>query len=133
MKLYDKLGGKGVQTTDNPFNDTNNGTIIRAYNAGIVNGTSEDTFSPKGKLAREQLCVMIVKALDKSGAKLDKSLDYQMKYLDEETVSSWAKDSVRVLNGYKIFNGTGNNLDPKGEVTKQQAIVLLKRSYDLLK
>lgn len=133
MKLYDAMGGKTINNTSNPFKDTSNPEIIRAYNAKIVGGTTETTFSPYDNLTREQLCVMLVRALDAAGVNYSKSIDFSQSYTDKSFLSSWAYDSVKLLNGYKIFNGSGSKLDPRGTVTKEVAIILLKRTFDKFK
>jgi hypothetical protein len=133
MKFYDAMGGKTINDTSNPFNDTNNTEIIRAYHAKIVGGTTETTFLPNNNLTREQLCVMLVRSLDAAGVKYSKNVDFSQSYTDKSFLSSWAYDSVKLLNGYKIFNGSGDKLDPRGTVTKEVAIILLKRTFDSFK
>lgn len=133
MKLYDALGGKTISNTSNPFTDTNNKEVIRAYQAKIVSGTSKTRFSPNSNLTREQLCVMIIGALDAVGVDYSSSMNYQKNYSDIDDLSSWSKSAVRVLNGYKIFNGTNKGLEPRGTVTKEVAIVLLERTFNKFK
>ena len=40
MKLYDQFGGSSISSGQNTFSDTNNSEIIKAKNAGIINGTT---------------------------------------------------------------------------------------------
>lgn len=133
MKLYDALDGKTISNNSNPFTDTNNKEVIRAYQAKIISGTSKTKFSPNNNLTREQLCVMIIRALDAAGVEYSSSMNYQKKYSDVDNLSSWSKSAVKVLNGYKIFNGTNKGLEPKGTVTKEVAIVLINRSFERFK
>jgi len=127
MKLYDLLGCKGIVNKDNPFTDTQNTETIRAYSAGIIG--SGKLFNPNGTLTREQLCVILASAIEKTGKSLNKSLNYQKSYKDIKKVSSWAKDQVRILNGYKVLNITGENIDPQGNVTKEEVLVTLYKAY----
>ena len=133
MKFYDQLGGKPIADTSNPFSDTANPEVIRAYNAKIVGGTSETTFTPNNNLARQELCVMLIRALNAAGSSYSTNVEYQQSYSDKGDIAGWATDGVRVLNGHKIFNGTGAGLDPKGTVTKEVAIILMKRTFDKFK
>ncbi len=133
MKLYDQLGGASVSSGDNPFVDTTNTEIVRARNAGIINGTSATTFGPSANLTREQLCVMILRALEATDTSYNTNVNFQKTYSDTKDISSWALDSVRVLNSYKIINGSGEGLDPKSTVTKEVAILMLYRAYELFK
>lgn len=133
MQMYDQLGGQSVSSSNNPFKDTTNHEIVRAFNAGIINGTGSDTFSPNNSLTREQLCVMILRAVNKAGGQYEFSTKFQKQYEDINKISSWAKESVEILNGYKIINGNGVNLDPKGTVTKEMALLMLYRAYEMFK
>ncbi len=133
MRLYDQLGGANVSSGDNPFVDTTNTEIIRARNAGIINGTSATTFGPSANLTREQLCVMILRALEATDTSYNTNVNFQKTYSDTKDISSWALESVRVLNSYKIINGSGEGLDPKSTVTKEVAILMLYRAYELFK
>ena len=55
------------QQLDLPFTDvtTNRGYITMAYDMGLVNGTSQTTFSPEKPATREQCAVMLVRLYDK--------------------------------------------------------------------
>jgi hypothetical protein len=45
--------------------------------------------------------------------------------------SDWAKDSVHTLHALEIMSGVGNNkISPKGNTTREQAIVLANRLFD---
>ena len=132
MKLYDALNGPDVVNKTNPFSDTYDSEVIRANNAGIVQG-SNGLFEPYGELTREQLCVMIVRALKQAGISINENINFQNNYMDLDSVSSWAMDSVRILNGYKILNGSGKTLMPANKVDKQTALILLYRTYENFK
>ncbi len=130
VKMYEKLGGTS-HANNNPFTDTNNQEVLKAYNAGIISGTSIKTFSPENSLTREQLCVMITRALDASGKSYELNTSFQKQYRDIDTISGWAKNSVEILNGYKIINGNGESLNPKGTVTKEMAVLMMYRAYEM--
>ena len=130
VRMYEKLGGSST-SKDNPFTDTKNQEVLKAYNAGIISGTSSTTFSPNSSLTREQLCVMIIRALNASEINYNKKISFQKQYADMDDISSWAKSSVEILNGYKIINGNGETLNPKGTVTKEMAVLMMYRAYDM--
>ncbi len=133
MKLYDQLGGASVSSSQNPFTDTTNSEIVRAANTGIINGTSATTFGSNEYLTREQLCVMILRTLDATNTNYNKNVTFQKNYSDEDLISDWALTSVRTLNSYKIINGSGAVLDPKSTVTKEVAILMMYRAYNMFK
>ncbi len=132
MTMYEKLGGR-VETYNNSFSDTTNQSAIKAYNAGIINGTSATTFSPNNNITREELCVMIMRAIDLSNKQYELKSSFQKQYDDIDEISPWAKKSVEILNAYKIINGNGTSLNPKGTVTKEMAVLMLYRAYEMFK
>lgn len=133
LELFNKLGGESYGVGNNPFTDTTNFKVISANKIGIINGTSKTTFNPNGELTREQLCTMIVRTLDKAGISYKKDVEFQKQYSDIENISGWALESTRVLNHYGIVNGNGDSLNPKNSVTKEQAMIILYRTYEMFK
>jgi|GEM_PF-2148587 len=130
MKLYNSLGGSMVSTY-NPYIDTTNPDVINAYNADIIGGTSVNTFSPNNSITREQLCVMILKTIKASGIDLDTNGQYRQNYSDIGSISSWAEESVRTLNHYGVISGSGDALDPQGVVSKEMAIIMCLKTYNM--
>lgn len=129
MKLYDSLGGVSIPSSNNPFADTNNKEVIRAYHAGIINGMTPTTFSPSDTLTREQLCVMIMKTIEAAGEQVEyEDFNFQQNYEDMDNISSWAYQSVKTLNSIGVLNGNNNKLMPKDKVSKEIAIILLLRT-----
>lgn len=129
--LYDRLGGKQDLETYNPFTDTTNPIIIKAYNAEIINGVGNNLFAPDQSITRQELCVMIIRAMLSSGIVFgdDNEYTFQKAYADEDDISSWAITQVRIMNDFKIMNGSGENLNPKNTLTVQEAIIMLERTF----
>lgn len=48
-------------------------------------------------------------------------------FQDQDQVSSWAKDAVEKLSAIGFMNGTDKGFQPKGKVTKEQAVVLASK------
>lgn len=132
IAMYEKFGNY-ANNENNPFDDTNNMSVVKAYNAGIISGTGNRTFSPQDSITREQLCVMITKTLDASKRHYNANIDFQKNYMDRNAISTWAEKSIRVLNGYGIINGSGDTLDPKGKVTKEMAMIMVYNAYKQFK
>jgi len=130
VKLYENLTGKTAEAGTDPFDDTNNTEILKAYNLKIVNGTAHDKFSPSNNITRQEICVMIFRALDVSIASLDKSRPKEFPFTDAKKIASWAIDAMKFAYKNEIMKGTGNNeISPLNNTTREQAIVLLKRTY----
>ncbi|NQX63019.1 S-layer homology domain-containing protein [Paenibacillus qinlingensis] len=131
IRLYEKLTGKTVAPDYNPvFKDTNNVQVNQAYRLGIVNGLTNDTFGPKNPITRQEMSVMLLRTvrLAKSGVALDTTT--KMTFSDSSSISSWAQDAMNFVVNYGIMNGVaGNKLDPHGNTTREQAILLSLRTY----
>lgn len=131
VKLYEKLSGSTVTAGDNPFNDTDNPEIIKAYEIGIVKGKSVDTFAPYDNITRQEICIMIMRCLDKSVPDLDTSISAEFPFDDQSEIASWALESMKFSYKNGIMKGTGGGqISPKQNTTREQGIVLLKRTYE---
>ena len=96
-----------------------------ASEAGIVNGTSDTTFDPEGKISREQIATMLYRYAG-NGATADLSaLD---SFVDGDEVSEWAADEMAWAVEHGYMNGRGNNdLQPQGTATRAEIAALAVR------
>ena len=66
VKLYEYLSKETAKKTEeNPFEDTADEYVLKAYNLGLTTGTSEKEFSPDGVLTREQAATMLTRVYKK--------------------------------------------------------------------
>ena len=130
VKLYEKLTNFTASSQGNVFTDTNNPEVVKAYNLGIVNGTSATQFSPNKNITRQEICVMLVRTVDKaiSGANIN---DYaETIFSDNNKIADWAKAAVNYAYENKIMQGIGENtIAPLNNTTCEQAILLVYRIY----
>ena len=144
VKLYENLTGKTASpVASNPFKDTNDVEVLKAYNIGLTAGTAADTFSPNTLLNREQAATMLTRAIKASyinGWTLANDNAYTLnfmqpaKFADDAKISDWAKPSVYYANANNIIAGTGNNMfSPADSATREQAIAIACRMVDNLK
>ncbi len=153
VKLYEYLEGVKVDNvTENPFSDTNDPEVLKAYSLGITTGTSENTFSPENLLSREQAAAMFTRVYKKVayvGWTIDKDADLNLgyeaveKFADDENISDWAMDSVYFMASKGIINGVGGNkFAPKNiteeekaagyaNASREQAIIMAVRMTDM--
>ncbi len=123
-------------TITNPFQDTNNTDIIKAYQLGIVNGMSTTEFGPELLITREQVAAMMMR----SARKLDELMNHrytmiqlmgEANFADLDNISNWALQDIREANALGIMKGVGNNkIDPKGNTTIEQSILLILRVFN---
>ncbi|MCH4887401.1 hypothetical protein EZV73_07455 [Acidaminobacter sp. JC074] len=122
-----------VDVTSDVFTDTNNQQVLKAYELGIISGRGPGIFAPNDKVTREEMCVII----DKSLKVMDRTLALKKTYRnfeDASLISSWAKDAVdKMANDHDIIAGVGGNMfSPKGNATKEQAIIMIYKVFDRL-
>ncbi len=155
VKVYEALAnGEAIPAVINPFTDTNDVEILKAYNIGAVNGTSATTYSPNDLLNREQAATMLTRVFKKismPGWTLATDSQFTLPYekpalfADDADISDWAKDSVYFMVANGIINGVGNNkFAPKNvtsadeangyaNATREQALIIAVRMVENLK
>jgi hypothetical protein len=89
----------------------------------MVNGYSEDTFSPDELITREQMAVMITNG---KNLKVAGNPDH---FVDSDTISGWAADAVAAANAAGIISGyPDGTFKPLSEATRAEAVVMLVRA-----
>lgn len=133
------LGLNGEPTAVSRFPDVRSGSITSAYigaaaEAGIITGNTDGTFKPDRPITREQMAIMMVRALNYGGkpATLNTSATSTLsKFKDNKKIQS--KDSVAKAVQEGIIQGmTSKTFVPQGNATRAQAAVMLKRVLDRL-
>jgi VCBS repeat-containing protein len=127
IKLYEALTGSTVSSVaDNPFKDTNNQEILKAYSLGVVTGTANDTFSPADLITREQMAAMLMRVLDKSAKSIPKGS--VKAFADKNTFSSYAVNAIDFMSSIDVIKGvTEDTFGPKQNATIEQAVIMAKR------
>jgi len=155
VKLYENLTGTNpTPAATNPFTDTNDVEVLKAYNVGLTAGTAADKFSPNVLLNREQAATMltrVLKAVYIPGWTLPTDNDFTLSFTmpapfaDDAKISDWAKPSVYFMAANGIIAGTGNNMfSPRAttaaeeaalyaSATREQALAIAVRMVENLK
>ena len=83
-----------------------------ARNCGIIEGDSPDIFSPNRNVTREEVTVMLARALQYAGLRgTPKGIDNNA---DEDKISDWAKDAYEIIG--RNFISDSDNTDPENPV-----------------
>ncbi|WEK54130.1 MAG: S-layer homology domain-containing protein [Candidatus Cohnella colombiensis] len=101
--------------------------VLIAEQKKLVSGHN-DAFRPNDKLTREEMAVMIARALEYAAPTRIFPLADLDSFTDADRISDWARWSFRisVVNG--ILIGTSQrSLDPTGTCTRAQAVIVLER------
>jgi hypothetical protein len=117
----------------NPFKDVtaedniNYDSIMKAYGAGIINGTSADQFSPYLQISREQMAAMMHRA----ARYLDSSISFGqgVAFADSKGFSSWSVESINAMSAMGIIKGVNGEFKPRDPVTVEQAAAMTLRLY----
>lgn len=155
VKVFEALSGtKAIPAVNNPFTDTKDVEVLKAYNLGVTTGTSADKFSPNMLLNREQAATMLTRVFKRVtlvGWTIQTDSQFTLPYkkpapfADDDKISSWAKDSVYFMVANDIIKGTGNNMfspratTPEEEArnyataTREQALIIAVRMVENLK
>ena len=125
VKMYEKITGqKAVPIAKNPFTDTKDKEVLKAYNIGITNGTSDTTFSPDALITREQMATMMTRALTKAGKDTSRPESAKL-FADDSEFSEYAKDSIYYMSSIEIIKGVGDNkFDSQGKASREQALAI---------
>ncbi|WP_339179865.1 SwmB domain-containing protein [Paenibacillus sp. FSL R5-0701] len=133
------LGLNGEPTAASRFQDVRSGSVTSAYigaaaEAGIITGNTDGTFKPDRPITREQMALMMVRAMNYGGktVSLQSSAATTLsKFKDSNKIQS--KDSVAKAVQEGIIQGmTARTFEPQGNATRAQAAVMLKRVLDKL-
>lgn len=102
--------------------------IRLAYSRGLVQGISPAAFGVGQNITREDMAVLICRALETK-----RSLTVgDMIYTDEDAIASYAADSVKKLANYRIISGMEDgSFMPKKNASRAEAAVLLYRALQL--
>lgn len=136
VKLYESLTKNFEDISDNPFSDTNNIKIIKAYNLGITNGISSTTFGPNRYITREEAVTLLSRAIEKTKQKsylYNENYGEASGFWDKKDISSWAFLDVNEMAKEGYIQGTDSgNFYPKYFITKEESLSLVVRVYESL-
>lgn len=116
------------------FTDTTNVNVLKAYKLGIISGKGPGIFAPNDSITREEMCIILNRTLNIMNRELNVKRTFKV-FNDKSMISSWAKEAVDIMtNTYDILSGVGNNeFSPKGNATKEQAIIVIYKMFASLK
>ncbi|WP_223192860.1 S-layer homology domain-containing protein [Paenibacillus sedimenti] len=126
------LNDKAAATfTDVNSKDWFAGAVGDAAKAGLIGGFEDGSFHPNDNISREQMAVMLSKAMDLVGKSYNvngKQTELLGKFTDRSSISSWAQTAVAQAAGAGLVAGkTDNTFVAGANATRAEAVVMLKR------
>lgn len=107
------------------------GNIAIAQKLGIVNGKPDGSFGVHEKITREDIAVMVYKAIQLKQLKLQ---DREARaFKDKANIANYAKQAVETIQGAGIINGVGNDeFAPKKTANRDEAAVMIYNLWSLM-
>lgn len=137
VAVLHRFADEPASTATTPFTDVASDkyyteAVKWAYENEIVTGTTDTTFSPTGKITREQLATMIYrysKTIDELEPTGSKSID---SFTDADKVSDWALEALEWAYGNGIITGIDDKIAPDSVATRAQVTAIIHRYADLI-
>ena len=133
VRMYELSTGKKAEAGNANFTDTTNEEILKAANMGMVLGAG-GKFSPDNLVTREQMATILLRALKVINPEADFSTDGAEKFADDHMISAYARDGVYYCSKNNLLKGVGGNkFNPQGNSSREAAIIVCLRAYELYK
>lgn len=121
MNLIDK---------DIPFIDIESGSwyesyVRTAYIAGITKGITDTEFGTGRNITREDLCVMVYRAVEAADYSLTEKIGEDMNFSDSADISDYAVSAVKTLYKSGIVNGSDGFFKPKDTASRAEAAKII--------
>ena len=97
--------------------------VAKGLELGVTTGISETEFGVGKYITRQEAATMANRIAEAFGVKF--TLDTQT-FADDDSIASWAKDSVYKLKNAKVINGMGDGIfAPANTCTRAEAAVII--------
>ncbi|GGH34408.1 S-layer homology domain-containing protein [Paenibacillus segetis] len=118
-----------TQFTDIKSTDWYASDVAAAYDAGLIQGTGNNKFSPNAAVTRQELSVILARALQLTGVELKVANPLFTPYTDEAKIAGYAKESVKALSAAGLITGEtvdgGSYFNPAAATTRDTVAVSL--------
>lgn len=117
--------------TSEPFSDVSgqwySKQVHSAYEAGWIQGYTDGTFRPDAHVTRQELFVMLARALQSAGYTSNEAGAHNP-YSDQGSIAVWAVSAANQLRDAGLLTGNPDNkLEPTRNATRAELAVLLWR------
>lgn len=134
ISFYETLKNEPLEWINEPvFTDTNDLNVLKSFQLGIVSGDSKSRFFPYNYLTREEMCLMIEKLMSKFEVDIN-IINKDIIFKDDSKIATEAKNAMYKLFEMGIISCTEDQkINPKGYITREQAIVVMYKVYQMIK
>lgn len=106
----------------NPFADTANPQILKAFKLGIVKGISATEFKPKELINREQVAAMLTRTIKLIAPNADYGVAGAPTFSDQKDISGWALNDCLYMAKIGIIKGSDGKFMPRAVSEAQKAM-----------
>ena len=136
VTVLHRLAGLPAVSGDLSFSDVPAGSwytdaVLWAAQTGITGGTGDGAFSPTAPISREQIVVMLCRYCAYFGYDTSARADLSG-FADQDSISSFARDSVSWAVAVGLLQGSENHLTPTNSATRCEVATMLQRFDQLL-
>ncbi len=123
-----KVSGAALSFLDVKKSDWFYDYVSKAVELNIVNGVSGNTFGSRTQITREDMAVMVYRAMKAANVLMPEQI---LEFIDNSDISDYAKEAVGVLGKMGVINGVGNgNFAPKNKATRAESAVIIYRCME---
>lgn len=114
---------------DVPANAWYYGAVETVYAENLAGGYGDGTFRPQQSITREEMAVMVVRALVRGGKPVtgEECEALLQSFSDWMVISPWARQAACAAQKTGIIAGRDGRFAPKEKATRAEAVVMLKR------
>ncbi|QWU18160.1 S8 family serine peptidase [Paenibacillus sophorae] len=117
-----------VNFTDVKATDWYAGDVAAATKAGLILGVGGGKFAPKANVSRQEVAVILDRAVKLAGIELKPASPSFTIYTDNAKIASYAKDSVQSLSAAGIISGdSGSVFNPTAPATRETIATVLRQ------
>ncbi|MDW7672088.1 MAG: S-layer homology domain-containing protein [Bacillota bacterium] len=128
--LMAKIHGAAISSNEaSVFQDVQPGSwyfgyVMTARKNGWMSGVAEDAFAPHRSISRQEMAVVLAKALELTAA------NELAQPADLEEAAEWAKEPVGLVYQHRLMVGDGQRFMPRSVVTREMAAVIMVKLYE---
>ncbi len=124
--------GSPVQFQDVPADAWFHTSVAAATYAGLANGLGDGTFGPNALITREQMAVMIVKALENAGYATSADTQALDSFGDKNSIDGWALQGLAKAVKAGVVHGMSDTaIAPLENATRAQAAAMIQTLLQL--
>jgi hypothetical protein len=104
------------------------GVVGTAEKYGLIRGFEDATFKPDNGITREEMAVMVTRALKAGGRELQPLLDRPVTFTDSDEIGDWSRQAVNQLASANLIHGKPDgSFAPHRDTTRAESASIVKR------